>query len=167
MSPATPQRRWKRRTLKPAARRGAVAVEFAAVAPLLLAVIVGLVELSRVYSVQNCLETAAREGARFAALDRSGMMLGGKTANQKLIDDVKNYLASNNINPEKVNVKVTAADNPDHDFNLDDPANDMELFQVRVEVPYSDISYTPVSDANDYALTSALTFRNGRAVVSH
>jgi Flp pilus assembly protein TadG len=166
MSPATSQRRWKRRTLKSAARRGAVAVEFAAVAPLLLAVIVGLVELSRVYSVQNCLETAAREGARFAALDRSGMMLGGKTANQKLIDDVKNYLASNNINPEKVAVKVTSADNPDHDFNLDDPANDLELFQVSVEVPYSDISYTPVSDANDYSLNSALTFRNGRAVVT-
>ena len=80
--------------------------------------IVGLIELSRVYSVQNTLETAAREGARFAALDRSGMMLGGKTANQKLIDDVKNYLASNNINPEKVNVKVTAADDPDHRMGL-------------------------------------------------
>jgi Flp pilus assembly protein TadG len=165
MSPALEQRRWKRR-LQSAARRGAVAVEFAAIAPLLLAVIVGLIELSRVYSVQNTLETAAREGARFAALDRSGMMLGGKTANQKLIDDVKNYLASNNINPEKVSVKVTAADDPESDFNLDDPANDLELFQVRVDVPYSDVSYTPVSDANDYSLNAALTFRNGRAVVT-
>ena len=96
MSPAHEQRRWKR-CAQSAARRGAVAVEFAAIAPLLLAVIVGLIELSRVYSVQNTLETAAREGARFAALDRSGMMLGGKTANQKLIDDVKNYLAPGGI----------------------------------------------------------------------
>jgi Flp pilus assembly protein TadG len=165
MSPALHQRRWKRRSPS-AARRGAVAVEFAAIAPLLLAVIVGLIELSRVYSVQNCLETAAREGARFAALDRSGMMLGGKTANQKLVDDVKNYLASNNINPDKVDVKVTAADDPEQDFNLDDPANDLELFQVHVEVPYSDVSYTPVSNTNDYNLTAALTFRNGRAVVA-
>ena len=94
------------------------------------------------------------------------MMLGGKTANQKLIDDVKNYLASNNINPDKVNVKVTKADDPEADFSLDDPANDLELFQVRVDVPYSDVSYTPVSDANDYSLTAALTFRNGRAVVA-
>ena len=91
-------------------------------------------------------------------------MLGGKTANQKLIDDVKNYLASNNINPDKVTVKVTKADDPETDFSLDDPANDLELFQVRVDVPYSDVSYTPVSDANDYSLTAALTFRNGRAV---
>lgn len=165
MSPHLEQRRRSRR-LQSAARRGAVAVEFAAIAPLLLAVIVGLIELSRVYSVQNTLETAAREGARFAALDRSGMMLGGKTANQKLIDDVKNYLASNNINPDKVNVKVTKADDPETDFNLDDPANDLELFQVRVDVPYSDVSYTPVSDANDYSLNAALTFRNGRAVVT-
>lgn len=163
MSPHLEQRRWSRRP-QSAARRGAVAVEFAAIAPLLLAVIVGLIELSRVYSVQNTLETAAREGARFAALDRSGMMLGGKTANQKLIDDVKNYLASNNINPDKVNVKVTKADDPETDFSLDDPANDLELFQVRVDVPYSDVSYTPVSDANDYSLNAALTFRNGRAV---
>src|SRR5438128_1159234 len=36
-------------------RRGAVAVEFACVAPLLLAIIVGLMQLSRVYSVQNSL----------------------------------------------------------------------------------------------------------------
>ena len=165
MSPALEQRRWSRRP-QSAARRGAVAVEFAAIAPLLLAVIVGLIELSRIYSVQNCLETAAREGARFAALDRSGMMLGGKTANQKLVDDVKNYLASNNINPDRVDVKVTAADDPTQDFDLDDPANDLELFQVRVEVPYSNVSYSPVSDANDYSLTSALTFRNGRAVVT-
>lgn len=165
MSPHLEQRRRSRRP-QSAARRGAVAVEFAAIAPLLLAVIVGLIELSRVYSVQNTLETAAREGARFAALDRSGMMLGGKTANQKLIDDVKNYLASNNINPDKVNVKVTKADDPETDFSLDDPANDLELFQVRVDVPYSDVSYTPVSDANDYSLNAALTFRNGRAVVT-
>lgn len=165
MSPVLLQRRRSRRSHS-AARRGAVAVEFAAIAPLLLAVIVGLIELSRIYSVQNCLETAAREGARFAALDRSGMMLGGKTANQKLVDDVKNYLASNNINPDRVDVKVTAADNPNQDFDLDDPANDLELFQVRVEVPYSNVSYSPVSDGNDYSLTSALTFRNGRAVVT-
>ena len=51
--------RCRRRTTS---RRGAVAVEFAAVAPVLLAVVVGMLELSRVYTVQNTLETAAREG---------------------------------------------------------------------------------------------------------
>src|ERR1044071_8259123 len=72
-------------------RRGAGAGEFACVAPVLLAVVVGLTELTRVYNVQNTLETAAREGARFAALDRTGMMQSGQSANSKLISDVKNF----------------------------------------------------------------------------
>lgn len=164
MRPLHLQRRWKRRP-QSLVRRGVVAVEFAIVAPLLLAIIVGLLELSRVYSIQNCLETAAREGARFAALDRSGMMLGGKTANQKIVDDVKNYLASNNINPERVEVNIVPAGDSDGEFNLDDPTNDLELFEVQVEVPYSAVSYSPVSDANDYTLNAAITFRNGRAVI--
>ncbi|RIK75615.1 MAG: hypothetical protein DCC67_15030 [Planctomycetota bacterium] len=148
------------------ARRAAVAVEFACVAPLLMGVIVGLLSLSRVYSVQNCLEIAAREGARFAALDRSGMLLNGQTANAKLVADVKNYLASNNIDPSDVTVSVVRADDPNAHFNLDDPANDLQLFQVRVEVPYSEISYSPVDPNSDYTLTAALTFRNGRATLS-
>ncbi|MCC6491939.1 MAG: pilus assembly protein [Pirellulales bacterium] len=143
-----------------------MAVEFACMAPLLLGMIVGLLSLSRIYSVQNCLETAAREGARFAALDRSGMLLEGQTANNKLIEDVKNYLASNNIDPDKVTVSLVDASNPTANFDLDDPANDLKLFQVRVEVPYSAISYSPVNPQDDYSLTAALTFRNGRATLS-
>lgn len=143
-------------------RRGAVAVEFACVAPLLLAVIVGMLELSRVYSVQNVLEAAAREGARFAGLDRSGIMMQNQTANQKLITDVKNYLASNNIDPSAVIVSVVYASDPAEEFDLDDPDNALELFQVRVEVPYSKICYTSLKKPNDYNLIAALTFRNGR-----
>src|SRR6185436_9439194 len=87
-----------------ATRRGAVAVEFAAVAPILLAIVVGMLELSRVYSVQNTLETAAREGARFASLDRTGMLLDGQTANDKLVNDVKNFLAATGINKNDITV---------------------------------------------------------------
>lgn len=149
-----------------AKRRGAVAVEFACVAPLLLAVIVGLLELSRLYSVQNFLEAAAREGARFAGLDRSGLMLGNQTANEKLITDVKNYLASNNINPSAVTVEVVRASDPSEEFDLDDPDNALELFQVRVEVPYSEVCYASLQRPDDYNLAAVLTFRNGRAPIN-
>jgi Flp pilus assembly protein TadG len=148
-----------------AERHGAVAVEFACVAPLLLAVIVGMLDLSRVYSVQNVLEAAAREGARFAGLDRSGLMLQNQTANQKLITDVKNYLASNNIDPAAITVSVVKASDPSQAFNLDDPENALELFQVRVEVPYSKICYTSLKKPSDYNLAAILTFRNGRAPI--
>lgn len=144
-------------------RVGAVAVEFAIVAPLLLGVVVGLTEVARVYTIQNTLETAAREGARFASLDRTGMLQEGASANSKLEADVKGNLAAAGLDPDKIAVSVVSADDPGQTFDLDDPENDLELFQVRIEVPYSEVSYSPVSDDNDYALSAALTFRNGRA----
>ena len=45
-------------------RRGAVAVEFAFVVPMLLAVVLGLIELTRAYDAQYLLQTAAREGVK-------------------------------------------------------------------------------------------------------
>ncbi len=150
----------------PFARRGAVAVEFACVAPLLLALVVGVTELTRVYEVQNVLETAAREGARFAALDREGMLQPGQTANQKLTSDVKNLLATMGLNKNDIAVSIVKASDTSQTFDLDDPANDLELFQVRVSIPYSKVSYTPVAQNDDYTLAAAITFRNGRATLS-
>ncbi|HYO23772.1 MAG TPA: TadE/TadG family type IV pilus assembly protein [Lacipirellulaceae bacterium] len=147
-------------------RTGAVAVEFAAVAPLLLSIVVGMLELSRVYSVQNTLETAAREGARFTSLDRTGMLLDGQTANQKLTNDVKNYLASAGISRNDVTVRVVDALNPSQPFDLDDPDNDLKLFQIRIDVPYSKVSLSPVKHYHAHNLSAALTFRNGRASLS-
>lgn len=148
------------------ARRGAVAVEFAAVAPVLLVVVVAMIELTRVYNMQNTLETACREGARFAAIDRTGIMLAGETANAKLIKDVKNFVHSTGIPKNNITVTVVDDADPSQTFDLTDPANDMKLFQVRVSVPYSAISYTPVAAQVNYDLAAAITFRNGRAAVS-
>lgn len=151
---------------RPTGRRGAVAVEFACIAPVLLAIVVGMVELTRVYDVQNTLETAAREGARFAALDRTGMMQEGQTANAKLAGDVKSFLSTMGFDPDDVTVSVVHADDPTQTFDLDDPGNDLKLFQVQVSAPYSSVSYTPVAQESDYALSSTITFRNGRATLS-
>ena len=147
-------------------RRGAVAVEFAAIAPVLLAVIVGLNELSRVYNVQNSLETAAREGARFASLDRTGLLQDGQTANSKLIKDVKNFLVSTGLNANDVTVSIVDAEHPDQSFDLDDADNDLKLFQIRIQVPYSKVGFSPAKHYQNTNLSTALTFRNGRATLS-
>ena len=147
-------------------RRGAVAVEFAVVAPMLLAIVVGLIELNRVYDAQNTLEAAAREGARFAAMDRTGMMQDGQTANQKLEQDIQNFLQTSGIPASDITVSVRDAENPDVVFDLDDPANDLRLFLVQIEVPFSAVSYTPISAENDYNLSAGVIFRNGRATLS-
>ena len=51
-----------------ASERGAVAVEFAIVAPLLVMLLLGIMEFSRAYNVQASLSAAAREGVRVMAI---------------------------------------------------------------------------------------------------
>lgn len=147
-------------------RRGAVAVEFAIVAPILLALTFGLIELGRAFEMQNQLEVAAREGARFASMDRDDLLAPNESANDKLTEDVKNFLATNDIPKESITVEVKDFENPEQDFDLDDPANDLKLFEVRVSVDWSAISLTPVAAGNDHALSANVIFRNGRATIS-
>ena len=48
--------------------RGAVAVEFALLAPVLILLLLGIAEFSRAYNVQVSLSSAAREGVRVMAI---------------------------------------------------------------------------------------------------
>lgn len=49
--------------------RGAAAVEFALVLPVLLLLVFGIVEFGRAYNIQTSVTAAARQGARVMALD--------------------------------------------------------------------------------------------------
>src|SRR5680860_1890223 len=53
---------------KACGERGAAAVEFALILPVLLLLVLGIIEFSRLYNVQISLSNAAREGARTMAL---------------------------------------------------------------------------------------------------
>ena len=165
LPPARPAMITKRFLRRPASRRAAVAVEFAFVAPFLISTALGIIELTRAYDAQNLIETAAREGARFASMDREGMLAEGQSTNSKLIQDVKNFLASSGLDPDDVGVTVTHADS-EETFDLDDPNNDLDLFKVEISVPYSSISYTPVSESHDFMMMASIIFRNGRATLS-
>jgi len=54
--------------------RGAAAVEFALVLPVLLLVVCGIVDFGRAYNAQVALTQAAREGARLAALSQPNVV---------------------------------------------------------------------------------------------
>jgi len=148
-------------------RRGAVAVEFAFIAPVLLSIVFGVLELTRIYDAQYLLETAAREGARFAAMDRDGMVNDGETANSKITEDIKNFLETAGLPRDQLQVDILDHADPTQTFDLDDPANDLALFDVEIKIPYSSVAHTPVDPNSDYNLTGSITFRNGRATLSH
>jgi Flp pilus assembly protein TadG len=147
-------------------RKGAVAVEFAVVAPVLIAVLFGMIQYGRAFEMQNQLQVAAREGARFASMDRDGMLADGQTTNQKLIQDVKNFLATYGISQDDITVQVKDHENPSSDFDLDDPENDLKLFEVHVSVNFSKVSLQPVPAGCDYPLLAKVVFRNGQATIS-
>ena len=54
--------------------RGAAAVEFALLLPVLMLIIFGLIDFGRALNAQITLTQAAREGARLAALDQSNVI---------------------------------------------------------------------------------------------
>ncbi|MBB1021338.1 pilus assembly protein [Dietzia sp. E1] len=57
--------------LTPSRERGATAVEFALVLPLLLLLVLGIIEFGRAYHLQTTLSNAARDGVRVMALENS------------------------------------------------------------------------------------------------
>ncbi|MFO0792065.1 MAG: TadE family protein [Pirellulales bacterium] len=156
----------RRRPWQPSARQGVAAVEFAFMAPILVTIVFGMVSLGRAFEMQNLLDVAAREGARFASIDREGLLASGQTSNQKLIQDVKNFLAANGVPKNKITVQVKDHQSPTADFDLDNPANSGKLFEVKISVNFSAVSLQPVPAADDYALHAMVVFRNGRATIS-
>lgn len=57
--------------LTPSRERGATAVEFALILPILLLLVLGIIEFGRAYQAQTTLSNAARDGVRVMALQDS------------------------------------------------------------------------------------------------
>ena len=62
-------------------QRGAAAVEFALVVPVLLALVLGIVEFGRAYYIETTLSSAAREGVRSMALQNDATTARTTTKN--------------------------------------------------------------------------------------
>ena len=160
-----PMRMNRRRRRCSRRRTGVAAVELALMLPLFVVLAWGMTEASRLYDVQNQLHVAAREGARVASMDRRGLNGSGESTNTKVGRDVRNILEANGIPAEQV--VVTIADPYDHvtPFDLDLPANRLELFELRVDLPYG--ALLGVGQAGDlFTISARVVFRNGRSVIS-
>lgn len=107
-----------RTRLGPKRRRAAAAVELAVVTPLLLTMLFGIIEFGYAFTVRQSLATAAREGARLAAMPG--------TTEAEVRARVEEFLMP---------VGVTATDIM---LTRATPENPTEV--VRVIVPYQDIS---------------------------
>ncbi len=75
--------------------RGAAAVEFALILPVLILLVLGLMEYGRVYNVQVSLSNAAREGARTMAIQNDAGK--ARTAARAAAPSVSPALTSANV----------------------------------------------------------------------
>ena len=142
--------------------RGAVTVEFALMAPIFLTMVMGVTEASRLFDVQNQMNSAAREGARLAAMDRTGLSGAGTgvSTNTKVINDVKNILKATGLDPANINISIVDHNDPSQAFNLDDPANSLKYFEVKISVPYSATTSSVPTGMETFSLKSKVVFRN-------
>ncbi|PHR93875.1 MAG: hypothetical protein COA78_32570 [Blastopirellula sp.] len=148
---------------KQASRRGTATVEFAVIAPVFLTLILGIIEGSQLFSTHGSMAQAARDGARLGAMDRSDWIATGIDSNEKIITDVKNNLELAGMDRDKIEVFIEHPNDPGNTFDLDDPANDLGLFELRIEIPYSSTSSMPMPDNYDTKLVSKVVFRNSRS----
>jgi Flp pilus assembly protein TadG len=78
-----------------ASERGAVAVEFALLVPILVMILLGIMEFGRAYNVQTALTNAAREGVRAMAINNT--QAGARTAVRNAATQLNPALADGNI----------------------------------------------------------------------
>jgi Flp pilus assembly protein TadG len=78
-----------------ASERGAVAVEFAILVPILVMILLGIMEFGRAYNVQTTITNAAREGVRAMAINNN--QSSARTAAKNAATQLSPALSDGNI----------------------------------------------------------------------
>jgi len=145
-------------------RRGAALVEFAVMAPVILCLILGVVEMGNALDVSNKLTSAIREGGRLAATDWTDVVAEGQSPNDKVISDIRNFLQASGIPSEHVTLSITHAEGTSQgqQFDLADKNNMNKLFQISASIDYSDVSNYPSQVMGGQTIVAGIVLRAGR-----
>ncbi|MFG0289635.1 MAG: TadE/TadG family type IV pilus assembly protein [Rhodopirellula sp. JB044] len=127
---------------KPNDRRGAAAVEFAVVAPIMILFMFGTVEIGRLMMIKNAATHASREGARIAVTPAA---TAGEVE-QRVMDEMQAYT--------DIGVDVTITPNQ---LTMAEPG---DMVVVRVDVDAASIRWmTSIVDLPITTITSETTMR--------
>lgn len=150
-------------------REGAVAVEFALIAPVMLLLTLGLCEIGQALAGATKVASAVREGGRLASMDFSGKLKTGQTANEKISQDILNFLAVTGVRTQNAVIEITHAEGAleGTEFDLAAEENYLSLFRIEVSVPYANVSASPVNLLGNRFLTAQIVFRRGRTPINY
>jgi len=137
-------------------------------APLFIALIMGLLQSGTDFSASQQMYSALRQAGRLASQDYTEKLQSGQTANQKVITDIKNQLTACGIDATNATVTITHADGASAgtNFDLADENNDMKYFKISCTVPYAAVNkngFLPNTVSN---LAASIVFRKGKSILA-
>ena len=131
-------------------------------APVFLTLILGSVELGYALNASNTMYGVVREGGRLASQDFTNTLASGQSANDKVIQDIKNMLTAARIPGDKATVTIEDAENPGTPFNLQAKSNYLKMFRIEVTVAYEDVTSISGHFLAGQQMKAGITFRLGR-----
>lgn len=132
--------------------RGQSLAEAAIVLPVLFLLLFGTLEFGRVLSIQQTLDDAAREGARWSAMPAAGTSV--LPSPNDIVTRVQNYLASNGISAGSATINVNQTD------DISEGGIDTFFSRVDVSVPYDFLTPMLSAIVPSVTLTSHSVMRN-------
>jgi Flp pilus assembly protein TadG len=127
MAPSRAARLKRRRSR---ARRGIAAVEAALVFPLMVTLLLGTWEVSRLVEVYQIVNNAVREGGRQAA--------AGQVSNSAVQQVVLNYMKNAGLPTTHATVTVSDLTTPGTDATN---AAELDMIQITASIPFSDVRW--------------------------
>lgn len=144
-----------------AARKGAALMECAVMLPVLMIMVLGVLEIGSALRASTILQSACREAGRLTAMDWRYITHENQTPNQKVIQDLKNFVTAAGLRGNDATVTVTHADgiHAGQTFDLANTANDLQFVKVEVTLPYSSVSVFPLTYLAGKSLKANIVMR--------
>lgn len=137
-------------------------------APLFIALIMGLLQSGTDFSAAQQMYSALRQAGRLASQDYSDKLQTGQTANEKVIADIKNQLKACGIDSSETTVSITHADGASAgaNFDLADTNNDLKYFKITCTVPYGAVNKNGFLPSTVTNMSASIVFRKGKSTLA-
>lgn len=142
-------------------RRGAAMMECAITLPVLLIMVLGILEIGSALRASTILQSACRESGRLAAMDWRYIVADGQTPNQKLAQDLRNFVTASGLPGDDLTVNLVFADGAQAGqvFDLSNEDNDLQMIRIEAVLPYSSVSVFPVRFLDGKSLKAFVVMR--------
>jgi len=146
-------------------RKGVAAVECAIILPIMMALVLGLIELGTALRASTIMQSSVREAGRLASMDWRYVVEDGETPNAKVERDIRNFVTASGLPGDDliVSIEFAEGDSAGAEFDISDSDNELQLMLIEVELPYASISLFPTQYMGGRNLRAGVVSRAGIA----